>query len=388
MALTDNLSMNPNQFKLFNICTKSQYLDETHQNVIRDANICVVTDDNDLDNILFVTIKGHELVNVKDVNIKIGSDKHLYFVASLSNGNDITHKSDLTIIDSIEDIDNLTEENLNSLFTLSALKDYVDKRTSSLNTTVSDMDNRLTQLDDFINQTLKGDMELLNNKVSILNDDVTAYSSTVDTLAERVDILEANIGGSTEGEGDDSGNTEGDSTEDNTGGSTEGEGGDSGSTEGEGENSGSTEPIPASQALEEYNHLIGFITEECFDSYKNETYYKKYFSFISMYCHYYSGGKYYTVDEPGATYTVDSLFKANEGDIVKVYTPDLQEIEVIVDSTTPHHMTRRWTTSIAFCNKETKEIYCYDIDPKNATISPCTDEAFITEWDDYFDFTT
>jgi len=128
MALTDNRSMNPNQFRLFNICTKTQYLDETYQNAIRDANICVVTDDNDLDNILFVTVKGHELVDVKDVNIKIGPDKHLYSVATLSNGKDIVHKSDLTIIDSIEDIDKLSEENLNSFVTLSAVKDYIDKR--------------------------------------------------------------------------------------------------------------------------------------------------------------------------------------------------------------------------------------------------------------------
>lgn len=127
MALTDNLSMNPNQFRLFNICTKTQYLNETYQKM-RDANICVVTDDIDLDKILFVTVKGHVLADVKDVNIKIGSDKHLYPVVSLSNGKDITHKSDLTIIDSIEDIDNLSEENLNSFVTLSAVKDYIDKR--------------------------------------------------------------------------------------------------------------------------------------------------------------------------------------------------------------------------------------------------------------------
>lgn len=142
MALTDNISMNPNQFKLFNICTKTQYLNETYQNAIRDANICVVTDDIDLDKILFVTVKGHELADVKDVNIKIGPDKHLYLVVSLSNGKDITHKSDLTIIDSIEDIDNLSEENLNSLVTLSAVKDYIDKRIGD----IQDVINGFTQV--------------------------------------------------------------------------------------------------------------------------------------------------------------------------------------------------------------------------------------------------
>jgi hypothetical protein len=203
-----------------------------------------------------------------------------------------------------------------------------------------------------------------------------SYDELLASYEERISALEGNTGGSTEGEGDDSGSTEGE------GGSTEGEGeeeGEGGSTEGEG---GSTEPMTASQALAKYNHLIGLVTEECFDSYKNETYYKKYFMFISTHDHKYGIEDYSNnIDQPETVnHTVAYIFKGNEGDIVKVYTPDLQEIEIIADSTHPYHFVRQWPGSIAFGNKETKEVYCYDIDLDNQTISLCTDEAFIAKW--------
>ena len=36
--------------------------------------------------------------------------------------------------------------------------------------------------------------------------------------------------------------------------------------------------------------------------------------------------------------------------------------------------------AIAFGDNDTKEVYCYDIDLDNMTISPCTDEEFIATW--------
>ena len=176
----------------------------------------------------------------------------------------------------------------------------------------------------------------------------------------------------TEGEGDDSGSTEGDSTEDNTGGSTEGEGG---STEEEGEGEGgSTEPITATQALEEYNHLMGIYINPLGPSYNN-------LICISMHRHKYrsktDGGK---TSEQKSTLTAAYLLSANEGDIVKVYTPDLQEIEIIVDSICPHSACVVGSNPVVLGNTETKEIYCYQFDADNAVISPCTDEAFIAQW--------
>ncbi len=160
--------------------------------------------------------------------------------------------------------------------------------------------------------------------------------------------------------------------EGNTGGGTEGEGGDSGSTEGEGgeDNGGSTEPIPASQALEKYNHLWGFRTNSygeigiVFMSADDHKYYKE------GYCN--SVGS--------QDYSVTSLLGANEGDIVKVYTPDLQEIEIIADTTQPYRMNMSGLFTAAFGNKVTKEVYCYDIDSANRSISLCTDEAFIAQY--------
>lgn len=148
--------------------------------------------------------------------------------------------------------------------------------------------------------------------------------------------------------------------EGNTGGGTEGEG-------------GSTEPIPASQALEEYNHLIGFTTNTSLEM--NEA------IFISAENHKYAEGGYCTsIGQPYQGMTVASLLNVNEGDIVKVYTPDLQEIEIIADTTQPYRMVMSGLFSIAFGNKETKEVYCYDIDSENRSISLCTDEAFIAQW--------
>jgi hypothetical protein len=58
----------------------------------------------------------------------------------------------------------------------------------------------------------------------------------------------------------------------------------------------------------------------------------------------------------------------------------LQEIEIIADSTQPYRITIDKACSIAIGDKETKEVYCYDIDTVNAVVSPCTDEEFIAQW--------
>lgn len=152
--------------------------------------------------------------------------------------------------------------------------------------------------------------------------------------------------------------------EGNTGGSTEGEGGDS----------GSTGPIPASQALAEYNHLMGFKFYENSPSVSSMV-------FMSMVVEpkfMTKNGEYTAYQQPGTTVT--SLFDVNEGDIVKVYTPDLQEIEIIADATIPYHSWVHSSTPMAVGNKDTQEVYCYDVDTLNMTVSPCTDEEFIAQW--------
>lgn len=174
-----------------------------------------------------------------------------------------------------------------------------------------------------------------------------SYDELLASYEERISALEGNTGGNTGGEGE--------------GGSTEGEG-------------GSTEPIPASQALEEYNHLIGFKFYENSPSVSSMLFMSMVVEpkFVTQY------GEYTAYQQPGTTVT--SLFEVNEGDIVKVYTPDLQEIEIIADATQPHHSWVHSSTPMAVGNKETKEVYCYNVDTLNMVVSPCTDEEFIAQW--------
>jgi hypothetical protein len=190
-----------------------------------------------------------------------------------------------------------------------------------------------------------------------------SYDELLASYEERISALEGNTGGSTEGEGE-GGSTEGE------GGSTEGEG-EGGSTEGEG---GSTEPMTASQALAKYNHLIGFFYNG-FDNANHAT-------FMSVNDHKYAKGdsRSYIAD-PFSSNTVAALLNANKGDIVKVYTPDLQEIEIIADSTSPYFVCLGNAMDFyAFGNVATKEVYCYYIDSDNMTVSPCTNETFIAKW--------
>lgn len=189
-----------------------------------------------------------------------------------------------------------------------------------------------------------------------------SYDELLASYEERISALEGNTGG---------GSTEGEGGEDN-GGSTEGEGGDSGSTEGEGENNVSTEPIPASQALEKYNHILA-------------VYSSRKINLISAHDYRFSvgGNNFANANKATGDKTIASLLGVgvNEGDIVKVYTPDLQEIEIIADATQPYYVpTSDARKFIAFCNKTTKEIYYYDINPVCGTVSPYTDEDFIAQW--------
>lgn len=187
-----------------------------------------------------------------------------------------------------------------------------------------------------------------------------SYDELLASYEERISALEGNTGGgNTEGEGGDSGSTEGGEE----GGNTEGEGGEEG---------GSTEPIPARQALEEYDHLICFVvdfTNSCYLTYMS----------LNDYNYAQNG---LCIGASLKNTSVYSRLLCDTRDIVKVYTPDLQEIEIIADSTLIYSLQKKMSQvfSIAFGNKATKEVYCYQVDCANKTISPCTDEAFIAQW--------
>lgn len=78
---------------------------------------------------------------------------------------------------------------------------------------------------------------------------------------------------------------------------------------------------------------------------------------------------------------VTDIFQTREGDIVKVYTPDSQEIEIIVDSTFPYwqFLFSGGGYDVAIGNTETKEVYCLSRGDFGWII-PCDDEAYIAEW--------
>lgn len=178
-----------------------------------------------------------------------------------------------------------------------------------------------------------------------------SYDELLASYEQRISALEGNTGGGTEGEGGEEG------------GSTEGEGGEEG---------GSTEPIPASQALEEYNHLIGFY------NYNGKITAR----FISAYTHMLAiGDERSLISSPNSSVTVAKYFTGNEEGNVKVYTPDLQEIEIISDTTLPYYYKIDTSCTMAIGNLVTKEVHYCCVDCDNMTVSPCTDEAFIAQWD-------
>ncbi len=193
-----------------------------------------------------------------------------------------------------------------------------------------------------------------------------SYDELLASYEERISALEGNTGGSTEGEGE-GGSTEGEGE----GGSTEGEGG---STEGEGgEEGGSTEPMTASQALEKYDHLISIS--------KLGNLSRHLLLFMSMHDNILTtGSNCFSIDAPAQGNTVASLLGVVNGKSVKVYTPDLQEITIIVDSTMPYLFDTNNSVTIAIGNKTTKKVNCYAYNTLSGTISPCSDEEFIATW--------
>lgn len=138
-------------------------------------------------------------------------------------------------------------------------------------------------------------------------------------------------------------------------------------------------PMLATRALTDYDHLIGIMFIDDLN----------YTSLLFMTSNEYMIGiddQSFNAYEPTPVSTTEMLLGHDRGGESIMYTPDLQKIELIGDETKPNYFSlqtnQHSSGSIAFCNKETREVYRYSFDLINKTLAPCTDEEFIARWND------